>query len=249
MSAVFDEDDYLEHYGTKRHSGRYEWGSGGNVPGHNRTLLQQIEELRRQGVPEKDIADGFGLKTHEMRDLKTIENNRIRQERIAFAQTLRDKGTSHVAIGQRMGISEGSVRNLLKDGETEKAAILTNIANVIKTEVDSDGGSLIDVGSGVEQHLNISENKLRAAVTMLRDQGYTLHNIKGEQPTTGKQTNIKVLAGPGVTKAEIYRRKGEIRQPIRYFQEGGRTDFGILPPLSISPDRVSINYAENSGGR
>jgi len=245
--VLLDEDDYLDHIGTKRHSGRYEWGSGGNVPTHNRTLLQQVDELRKQGVPEKDIANGFGLSTTEMRDLRTIENNRVRQEKIAFAQTLKDKQYSNVAIGKRMGIPEPTVRSLLKDGEAEKAAILTNIANVIRTEVDS--GGLIDVGTGVEQHLNISENKLRAAVTLLKTEGYNLYNIKGEQPTTGKQTNIKVLVAPTVTKAEVYRRKGEIRQPIRYFQEGGRTDFGILPPLSISPNRVSINYAENGGDK
>ena len=48
------EQSTIVHIGVKRRSGRYPWGSGGNVaPG---TLLGAIDELKSKGFSEKEIA-------------------------------------------------------------------------------------------------------------------------------------------------------------------------------------------------
>ena len=52
----------LMHYGVKRRSGRYPWGSGKN-PQRNRNFLAVSSELHSKGVSENDIAKAMGMKT------------------------------------------------------------------------------------------------------------------------------------------------------------------------------------------
>lgn len=43
-----DSIDILMHYGTKRHSGRYPWGSGKDPYQHTRDLLARVELLKKK---------------------------------------------------------------------------------------------------------------------------------------------------------------------------------------------------------
>ena len=45
--------DILMHYGVKRRSGRYPWGSGDNPYQHSGDFLSRVEELQKQGLNEK----------------------------------------------------------------------------------------------------------------------------------------------------------------------------------------------------
>ena len=60
-------EDILMHYGTKKHSGRYPWGSGKNPYQHSGDFLSRFESLRKQGLSEKEIADEIGLSTTDLR--------------------------------------------------------------------------------------------------------------------------------------------------------------------------------------
>jgi hypothetical protein len=45
--------DELAHYGTPRHSGRYPWGSGGNVsPTDAKGFVAQVNALRKTYVED-----------------------------------------------------------------------------------------------------------------------------------------------------------------------------------------------------
>lgn len=50
-----DTSAELCHYGTKRHSGRYPWGSGETPYQHSGDFLSRVEQLTEQGMSEKDI--------------------------------------------------------------------------------------------------------------------------------------------------------------------------------------------------
>ena len=52
--GIPSNDSVLEHYGTKRHSGRYPWGSGDNPYQHSGDFLSRIETLKKKGLSEKD---------------------------------------------------------------------------------------------------------------------------------------------------------------------------------------------------
>ena len=65
-----NEEDYLAHYGVARRSGRYPWGSGGNVtvtPPRNMSFLDQVEWLKGNGLSESMIAKGFGMSINQLR--------------------------------------------------------------------------------------------------------------------------------------------------------------------------------------
>lgn len=243
---IVKEENYLKHYGILRRSGRYPWGSGGNVEARSRSFIDYIKEMLGFGMSEAEVATGVGMTTTELRAARTIARNEIKQADIAMATRLKDKGWSNVAIGERMGIPESSVRNLLKPGAKDKADNLTTISNMLKAQVDEKG--LIDIGTGVEAQLGISKQKLDVAVAMLKEQGYISHNgIKVEQLGTGHKTEMKVLAPPGTTWGDVMRNRGDIRQIQEYSEDGGRTFLGIKPPTSIDSKRVAVRYAEDGG--
>ena len=60
---ISNRDDILMHYGIKRRSGRYKWGSGKDPYQHSGDFLGRVEELQKKGLSEKEIADTIGLTT------------------------------------------------------------------------------------------------------------------------------------------------------------------------------------------
>jgi DNA-binding CsgD family transcriptional regulator len=240
------DEKYLAHYGILRKSGRYPWGSSSNQSTRNRSFLDYVDDLRtRLGYSEVQIAETIGISTTQLRAAKTIAKAEQKQSNIAMAQRLKDKGMGNVEIGKRMGINESSVRALLKPGEQDKADVLMTVSTMLKDEVAQK--KYLDVGTGVEQHIGISETKLKAAVANLQEEGYSVHYIKVLQLGTGKETTVKVLVGPETTWSELNRNKNEIQQIMSYSDDNGRTVYGILPPKSFDSNRLQVRYAEEGG--
>lgn len=242
---IISEEDYLAHYGILRKSGRYPWGSGETQSERNKTFLSMVDDLRNKGMSEAEVARGLGLTTPQLRAAKSIAKNEEKLADISQAQRLKNHGLSNVAIGQRMGINESSVRDLLKPGETDKAKVLDSTVAILKDQVDKK--HYVDIGSGVEYHMNISNNKLKIAVAKLEEEGYTVHYVKVDQLGTGKQTTIKVLAAPDTTYSEVIRNKDQIKTVPNYSEDGGRNYLGIKPPTSISSKRVGVRYGPEGG--
>jgi hypothetical protein len=191
--VIVEGEDHLAHYGILRRSGRYPWGSGSTQSARNRSFLDTVENLRKQGMKDTEIARGYGMTTTQLRAAKTIAINQQRVEKISQAERLREKGYSNGAIAQRMGLpGESSVRALLAPGAKDRADVLSKTADMLKREVDKK--KMIDVGSGVELDLpvgdggniGISAEKFKTAVAMLEEQGgYTVHKFTVPQAGTG----------------------------------------------------------------
>lgn len=242
---IIDEEAYLLHYGILRKSGRYPWGSGGTQSERNRSFLGMTDDLKKQGLSEKEIADGFGITTTQLRAAKSIAKNEEKQAQIGEAQRLKDKGYSNVAIGERMGLNESSVRALLAPGQKDKADVLETTANMLKDQVAEK--TYLDVGSGIEHHVGVSRTKINTAIARLQEEGYKVHYVKVEQLGTGQQTTIKVLTKPDVPYSEVFKNRGQIKAITSFSDDGGRSFFGIHEPISISSKRVSVRYAEQGG--
>jgi hypothetical protein len=247
-----DLNGVIVHYGTPRHSGRYPWGSGDDETSQrNRSLFDQANDMRKQGLKDPEIARGLGMTTTQLRDLRTIARTEKRQDEIHMAQKLKDKGMSNVAIAKQMTTALGykvgdtQVGALLNPSAARKSTVLDNVTNTLRNAVDEKG--FIDVGSGVEYQLNTTSTMKRSALQRLKDEGYVVHPIQIEQQTTGKQTNMKVLAKPGTSWADVRRNTDKIQQIDEYSDDGGVTSLGIRPPLSLSSKRVGIRYAEDGG--
>lgn len=196
-------------------------------------------------MTEAKIAEALGMNTSELRARKSIEKNAQRQAQIGMAQRLRDKGMSNVAIGKRMGIGESQVRALLTPSAKDKADVLVATSNLLKERVAKD--KYIDIGTGAENLLGISQTKLSTAVAALETQGYKVHYLKVRQLGTGKETTIKVLAGPGVSYSEVSKNRAQVQQVRAFSDDGGRSYSLIQPPLSVSSKRVAVRYAEQGG--
>ncbi len=242
---IIDEGEYLAHYGILRRSGRYPWGSGGDTVSRSQSFLDHVSTLRKEGLSDTKIAEGFGMTTTELRAANSIARNEIKQANISMAQRLKDRGWSNTAIGERMKLNESSVRALLAPGEKDKVDVLVATSEKLKSEVDSRG--YIDVGVGVERHLGISRTRLDTAIARLKEQGYELHSIQIDQLGTAGKTTVKVLAPPGTTYRDIVGNKDKIQSIAGYSTDGGRTYEAFHPPMSISSKRLAINYAEDGG--
>lgn len=245
------EEQYLAHYGTPRRSGRYPWGSGGDaVAPNSRSFLDMIKELLGKGMSEKEIAEGFGMSTTDLRAARSIAKNEQKQSDIAMAQALKEKGWSNVAIGERMGMPESTVRTLLAPGAKEKADVIQATAALLKKEMDKNPDSFLDVGTGTEMYLGVSPERLKVALAVLKQEGYEVHtNIKVKQLGTQFETNYRVLAPPGTKWAEVRNNIDKIRQFNEKLDDTGKTSLGMLPPIPINPKRVGIVYGPDGGSK
>lgn len=243
--TIIPEDDYLAHYGILRRSGRYPWGSGGPEKASNRSFLGYVAQLQKQGLTEAEIATGMGISTTQLRAAKSIARNEERQKDINMAERLRDKGESVVAIAARMGKPEATVRSLLAPGVKDRADILMSTSTMLKGQVEAK--KYIDIGTGVENHLGISQTKLATAVAVLQEQGYKVHYLKVKQLGTGKQTTLKVLTAPDVPYSEVSKNRANIKQIQSFSEDGGRSYIGIQKPLSVDSKRIKVRYAEDGG--
>ena len=126
----------IKHYGTPRKSGRYPWGSGDDPYQNNKSFLAYVTNLRKEGMTEKQIADAVDVSTTKLRAMKSIAKAEQRNADVAMATRLKDKGYSNVAIGERMGINESSVRSLLDPAIKERADIVTTTANMLREQTD-----------------------------------------------------------------------------------------------------------------
>lgn len=242
---IIDEQVYLAHYGILRKSGRYPWGSSSSANVRNRTFLEWIADLRGKGMSEVEIAKGVGISTTQLRAAKTIAKNQQKQQQINMAQRLADRGNSNVAIGLRMGLNESSVRALLAPGAKAKADILLQTSGMLRAEVGQK--KYLDIGKGVENHIGVADTKLKAAVAILREDGYEVYYLKVRQLGTGKETSIKVLCAPGTTYSELSQNRDQLGQIAQFSDDHGRNFYGIQPPMSINPSRVQVVYGPDGG--
>lgn len=86
------EEDILMHYGVKRRSGRYPWGSGENPYQRSGDFLARVEELQSLGKSEKEIASEVGLTTTELRMQVRVAKHERRALLADRARSMRDDG-------------------------------------------------------------------------------------------------------------------------------------------------------------
>lgn len=247
MVHFIDESDYLQHYGVLRRSGRYPWGSGGPEYANNKGFLDYVDLLKKQGMSESEIAKGMDTSIAQLRQAKSLAKNEEKAALISQVQRMGEKGMSNSAIARQLDMNESSVRALRAPGAADKAKVLNSTAEMLKGEVDGKG--VIDIGTGVEQHIGVSRTRLDTAIAALKEQGYETHTVQVEQlGSSGNKTNIKVLAPPGTTYRDIASDISQVK-PIDLITSDGGRSYGekIGPPVSVSPKRVKVRYAEEGG--
>lgn len=241
-------EEMLMHYGMPRRSGRYPWGSGDNPYQHSGDFLSRVEELKKQGLSETDIAKSMGLTTTQYRTQKSLAKDERRALDVARARSLREDGKSLNEIAAIMGFSnDSSVRSLLNENSEARMNQAKKTAEFFKKQIEEKG--MIDVGTGVERELGISKEKLNQALYILEQEGYPVYGGGVPQVTNpGKQTNIKVICPPGTEHREIYNFENIHSLSDYVSHDGGETyDPKYVYPKSMDSSRIQIRYAEDGG--
>ena len=255
--GISSNENILEHYGTKRHSGRYPWGSGDNPYQHSGDFLSRIETLKKKGLPEKDIINAindtlpkeYQLSPTEFRVARSKAISLRKQSEYEQIKDLKDnKGLGWTEIANQLGMSESSVRSKYAGNIDKKAKRAENIADVLKKEVDKKG--MIDISEGANQVLGVSESELdKAAYTLEAEYGYKRYGVGIRQPTNiRQQTNITVLAKPEFDQKYAYQHQEQIDSLGDYHSDdGGDTFTKLQRPSSLDSSRVAIRYGDEGG--
>lgn len=248
-ATFFRKDEpRLFHYGTKYHSGRYPYGSGENPYQHDPGgFLKAVKAMRDDGLSDAVIAEGMEMSSTQLRARYQMAREWKRAEDINMVNKLADKGMSNVAIAERLGMSEGTVRNYREGTIAERNNATKKTAEILKKNVDKYG--YIDVGSGVESGLGVTKNKLNTAVAMLEDQGYTTQQIQVEQVGTGFKTYVKVLCPEGTSYLDVVNNKDKIKLCDEISTDRGETyrPKFLDTPVNIDSKRIKIRYNEEGG--
>lgn len=244
---------YLEHSGTPQMidfdpngSGRYRQGSGEHpYQGIQQSILSADAALRARGLSESERADILGCKSvAELRTKKSLEKQAADEALMQKMAAWKEKGVSVLEISRRTGIPEATVRYKINHDITKKKDTASNVAEVLKKEVEDK--TYLDIGPGVEKQLGITQTKLKTAVALLEDNGYkkTTFGIENVSNRDNKIT-ISVLTKTDVPYAEIRSNLDQIKSPNDIYFDDGKTARGILPPVSISSKRIMVRYADD----
>ena len=268
---TIDEDVMMEeelmHYGIKRRSGRYPYGSGEDPYQHGIDFLGRYETLKRQGKSDVDIAKELNLlndKGEPSTGILRLEKKWAKDmQRIDQIQTAKSKAADNkgpTEIGREMGLPESTVRSLLNPAAEARTMLAARTANFLRDQCDQRG--MIDVGVNVEKELNktdlsgydiskelnISRERLNEALYILQKEGYEVWGGRFDQINNpGKMTTQKVLCPPGTPHKAIYE-LDKIHTITDFTStDGGSTFRKFEYPASMDSKRLKVLLKDEIG--
>ena len=242
------EEDILMHYGVKRRSGRYPWGSGDNPYQHDGDFLARVEELQRLGKTEKQIADELHLSTTDLRMQVRVAKHERRALQADRARSLREDGKTLDEIASILGYAnDSSVRALLNENTAANKNKAQATAEILKKELAEKGA--IDVGTGVERQLGVSTGVLQEALFILETEGYNRYGVGVPQVNDPKKRTITpVISVPEIDQREVYQNLDLVKSVGDYHStDGGESWDKREYPASIDSSRVKILYGDEGG--
>ena len=242
------EEDILMHYGVKRRSGRYPWGSGDNPYQHGGDFLARVEELQRLCKTEKQIADELHLSTTDLRMQVRVAKHERRALQADRARSLREDGKTLDEIASILGYAnDSSVRALLNENTAANKNKAQATAEILKKELAEKGA--IDVGTGVERQLGVSTGVLQEALFILETEGYNRYGVGVPQVNDPKKRTITpVISVPEIDQREIYQNLDLVKSVGDYHStDGGESWDKREYPASIDSSRVKILYGDEGG--
>ena len=248
-SAQMSDEEFLEHYGMPRRSGRYPYGSGKDPYQHEPDFLSRVEKLKAKGWEEtaENIKKEFGLNSHQYRIEKSICIDERKALDIARAKSLKADGLNTSEIGRRMGVNESTVRGWFDQEKKAKYNLSKATAEFLKEQVDQK--RMIDVGKNTEFDLNVSREKLDTALYLLEREGYHVYGGRVPQPTNKNQmTTLKILAAPDVEHKEIFQ-YDKIQTINDYITRDGGDSYEkkYHYPASLNSKRVKVILKDEIG--
>lgn len=233
-------------------SGRYRYGSGEDAYQHVKNFHTTVQELRRKGMKDTEIAKHLQMTTSELRSKISQNKEAMTAHEIAYIKKLRyERGMSTTAIAKALygdEKKESTVRNRLKEGSLISEKKFESTANALKEELEKN--RMLDVGPGTELALGVSATRLKNVLTQMEKEGFTVHRkIAVDQygKATNQKTTIKVLTKDDVSDREIYDHLEEIKPAglSLYSDDKGVTFKERKEPEVVDTSRVYVKYADD----
>ena len=258
-------DNFLAHIGKGHldggHSGRYPWGSGDNPYQRYYDFYMRCEKYKKAdpNITEFELAkklECYGktksgekeVSVSEFKRLYKLAKAEYKAKQIHQAREMAARGMGSSEIGRELGRPEGTIRGWLDESKNHSLNTTKATAEMIRDIVDKK--KYVDVSSGANYYLNVTDNKMGEALKMLEDQGYHLDNVKIKQQGTSHDTTVSVLSRPDVTYSDVQAHKYDVHpiyEETRVYGKNGLTSLGMIKPESISSKRVLIRYNEEGG--
>ena len=238
-------EDILVHYGVKRRSGRYPYGSGEDPYQHTGDIDIRVRELKKKGMKETDIAKDLGFEnTSALRNAVKRASHERKRLQVDRAKALRDDGLNNSQIAREMGVNESTVRSWFNENREVNQRRAEKAADRLRDELKTKHA--IDVGAGVEREMGISKGKLKEALDILVEEGYTVEGIGVPQvKDKSKRTTVTVVHDDTVTTRDLYQDYSKIQPYGEYYSpDGGETWSKREYPASIDSSRVKIKYGD-----
>lgn len=258
-----------------RGSGRYGWGSGERIFQRDYDIYARYQKLRKSGMSDVEIAKALGYyktypdgrpilidgepqgNTSLLRARMQISRTRVRQENREIALTLREtidpdtgKLYTDTKIAELLKLSGESYVRQLCDNESaaSNSKKTEDAANKLKELVDKDG--YINVTKGNNLALDISQDRMKVALTMLQEEGYQLQTIYVPQvgAQNGQMTTMVILCPKDAQPGDASRNRDKIRNVEEI--DGTSSEFvlrGIQDPARVDVNRVKVLYDEDGG--
>lgn len=242
------QEDILMHYGVKRRSGRYPWGSGENPFQHGGDFLSRVEELQAQGKSEKEIANELKMSTTDLRMQVRVAKHERRMVLADRAKSLREEGKTLDEITKIMGYNnDSSIRALLNENTASNKNKARQTAERLKLELETKGA--IDVGTGAERELGVSSGVLQEALFILETEGYNRFGVGVPQVNNPKNRTITpIISNPDIDQRQVYLDLSLVKSVGDYHTtDGGESWDKREYPASISSDRVKVCYGDEGG--
>lgn len=259
------DEEFLAHVGVGhednppgRGSGRYGFGTGENAYQHVRDFRSMVGNLRakKDANGNRLVSDIEICKIMGCVDKNGEPNTRILRGKLSIAKDIQTEyeqkkirelyaqGKTPAEISRELDIGYGTVKNRLDPTKDEKVSLTTMTVNKLRSEMEDKGP--IQVGTGVEKFLGVSDTKLKTAIDLLKEEGYHLYYIKTRQMGTGEFTNVKVLAPPDMDYKTVKNLPNGAAIPQVYMEDHELEK--VEPPRSVSSSRVAVVYDEQGGG-
>lgn len=238
-------NDILIHYGVKRRSGRYPYGSGEDPYQHTGDLSSRVADLKKQGMKEIEIAKALGYEnTSVLRDAVKRSSRERKRLLVDRAKALRDDGLNNSQIAREMGVNESTVRSWFNENREVNKRRAEKTADRLREELKEK--HVLDVGAGVERELGVSAGKLKDALDILVEEGYTVEGVGVPQTTDSKhRTTVRVIHDDTVTTRDLYQDYSKIQSVGDYYTaDGGESWSKREYPASINSNRVKIKYGD-----
>lgn len=264
---LYEGENFLEHIGIARRSGRYPWGSGGDPYQRSVAFKKYRDDMKASGMSNTEIATAIenyankdrkegepfvSFKTTDLVGATAVATEQIHAANVSRARVMKDqRQMSNVAIANAMGTRESTVRGWLKAGDEQKADSLRAVANKLKEELETK--EYLDVGKGANLWIgNIGETKLRSALAMLKDEGYQVYSgLNVPQLGTTKDTKLRVLTleKNSWNDARLAVLDGKLETVGFQMDDFGAIQSNKVPPVSFSSKKLEVRYDEDGGSK